>query len=226
MLGVCIILSFLYGIATIRYRLFPYEQLKGIERIINLKPRLSDRYYERKSFFAQHGRNNYDVVFVGDSLTQRAEWEDLFPAIEIANRGIGTDRTDGVLQRLESISNTNAKKAFVMIGTNDFGLGRSVDQVYENYREIVTTLVASGMTVYIQSTILAGKEMASRNADIIALNSRLQGLAEENDSLTYIDLNAGLARDAYLSPAYTRDGIHLTGEGYAVWKEMIMRYLM
>ncbi len=220
-------LSFGYGVVTVQYKIFPFEQLRVIRQIVSPRPAPShyDYFYHKKSFFEQHGGHSYDVVFIGDSSTDNAEWQDLFPSLRIANRGIHGDRTDGVIQRLENIYSTSAPKAFMMIGINDFVYGTSVNEVFDNYKNIVTKLVEHGMEVYIQSTILAGKRKKYLNKRIMALNERLQVLAEQTDSVTYIDLNVGLAPDSLLKTTYSRDDVHLNGDGYAMWKELIKSYI-
>ena len=222
---VSIIFSFLYGVITVQYKIPPFDQLRAIKQLVSPSPSYSDYFYIKKSFFEQLGGHQYDVVFIGDSITDYAEWEDLFPSQKIANRGIAGDRTDGVLKRMDSIYSTNAKKAFIMIGTNDIAVGTEVDDIVENYKSIIRNLVAHGMQTYVQSTILAGSHEAERNQKIMALNDQLKRMADDNKSFTYIDLNTSLARDSVLDTKYSRDGIHLNGSGYAVWKDMIKSYI-
>lgn len=226
-IAVCIsmIFSFLYGVITIQYKIPPFDQLRAIKQLVSPNPSYSDYFYHKKSFFEQHGGDQYDVVFIGDSITDWAEWEDLFPALKIANRGIAGDRTDGVLKRMDSIYSTNAKKAFIMIGLNDISAGTEVNDVVENYKSIISNLVAHGMQTYVQSTILAGTQKAELNKNIMALNDHLKKMADNNKSFTYIDLNAGLTRGSVLNSRYSRDDIHLNGSGYAVWKDMIKSYV-
>lgn len=222
-----VLLAFTYGVATVHYKIFPFEQLQTIKRIASPSPipSHSPYYYHKKSFFEQHGGHDYDVVFIGDSITDGAEWQDLFPALKIANRGIDGDRTDGVLNRLESIYSTSSSSAFIMIGINDFSSGMSVEEVFDNYKAILNKLAAKKMKVYIQSTIFGGKKVEYLNKKIAALNEKLQLLAAQEDSFRYIDLNAGLAQNSLLKAMYTMDDIHLNGDGYAVWKEIIMPYI-
>jgi lysophospholipase L1-like esterase len=212
---------------TIQYKIFPYQQVKLIVQTIYslTNVRHSDYFFHKKSFFEQHGKPPYDVVFIGDSLTDDAEWEDLFPSLQIANRGIDGDRTDGVLNRLESIYSTSASKAFIMIGINDFSFGTNVNDVFRNYKIIVDKLVDQGMEVYIQSTILAGRQRNAVNKNLMLLNQRLQHLAKQNKSIAYIDLNTSLSQNSLLNEKYTRDGTHLNGDGYAIWKELIKPYI-
>ena len=234
-IAVCIsmVFSYLYGVITVQYKIPPFELLRAIMQFISPNPSPSsspipshsDYFYERKSFFEEHGGHQYDIVFIGDSITDAAEWEDLFPSLKIANRGISGDRTDGVLERLDSIYSTNARKAFIMIGINDFASGARVNDVFENYKRIINGLVAHGMQTYVQSTILAGNKHLELNNKIMALNEQLMRMADEDKAFTYIDLNAGLARSSVLESQYTRDGIHLNGSGYAVWKHIIQGYI-
>ena len=183
-------------------------------------------FYHKKSFFDQHGGHEYDVVFIGDSITDEAEWKELFPSLKIANRGIMSDRTDGVLKRMDSIYSTNAIKAFIMIGINDIFNGVEVNTVVENYNSIIRKLVAHRMQVYVQSTLLTGKQKAQQNKKIEALNDHLKKIAYANESVTYIDLNIILAKDSFLNADYSRDGMHLNGDGYAVWKNLIENHLL
>ena len=237
-----IVFSYIYGMMTVKYNFFPFEQLKSIKQFLfssvnakqiakpepSSKTNLShsDYFYHRKSFFDQHGGHEYDVVFIGDSITDEAEWNELFPSLKIANRGIAGDRTDGVLQRMDSIYSTNAKNAFIMIGINDLINGAEVNIVVENYNRIIRKLVAHKMQVYVQSTILAGKQKAQLNIKIKTLNEQLKKIADSNESVMYIDLNMVLAKDSFLSVDYSRDGLHLNGTGYTVWKNIIKNHLL
>lgn len=223
-------LSFTYGLVTVEYKVFPFEQIRAIKQALNPPqapvPKYSDYYQNKKSFFEQHGGHNYDVVFIGDSITDGAEWEDLFPSIKIANRGISGDTTDGVLKRLDSIYSTSASRAFIMIGINDFMRGVDVDEVFNNYMTIVNALSGDGMKIYIQSTIFAGKRFVDLNKKVLELNERLKTFSAQNDSIIYIDLNAGLAKDSLLNPIYSIDDLHLGGNGYSVWKDTISPHLL
>ena len=237
-----IIFSYIYGMMTVQYKLFPFGQLRSIKQFLNssvnakqiAKPKpsananlsRSDHYYHKKSFFDQHGGHEFDVVFIGDSITDGAEWKELFPSLKIANRGIVGDSTDGILKRMDSIYSTNARKAFIMIGLNDILNGAEINNVVANYNSIIRKLVAHRMQVYVQSTILAGKQKAQQNIKINALNEQLKKIDDANESVTYIDLNMILAKDSFLNADYSRDGLHLNGAGYAMWKKLIENHLL
>lgn len=240
LLWVVIIISFVsyaYGVVTFRNKVFPYYQLKALGQSLNLgkheksvnkkirsnikKNKYNAHYYHKKTFFDQHSQHDYDIVFVGDSITEQAEWEDLFPSFNIANRGIRGDTTTGILRRIDGICSTNALKAFIMIGLNDFTAGKSVAEVLENYKQIVSRMTDHDISVCIQSTILAGEPFQGVNLKIIELNRKLIDLANKNQLITYIDLNKELAPNSALDKKYSYDYIHLNGDGYAVWQKVI-----
>ena len=44
--------------------------------------------------------------------------------------------------------------------------------------------------------------------------------------ITYIDIHSALEnKEGKLHPNYTYDGLHLTGEGYVIWKRQIRDYV-
>ena len=48
----------------------------------------------RISMFDSYPIRQGDVVFLGDSITEGGEWNEMFPERRVRNRGIGGDRTD------------------------------------------------------------------------------------------------------------------------------------
>jgi len=189
----------------------------------------SSYWLEKKTFFDALGIYA-SVVMVGDSLTDGAEWREMFPGVAVVNRGVDGDTTAGVLRRMEGITSARARKAFVMIGINDFKDGRSVDAVFQDYRDIVSRLNEGGMKVFVQSTLLCNEakaewiSCASIQGKIRELNRRLAGLASAR--VTFIDINAGLAGAGGLKPELTYDGVHLNGEGYRVWRDAISKFVL
>jgi hypothetical protein len=77
------------------------------------------------------------IVFVGDSITKRFNTDEFFKCENILNRGIYSDTTFGVLNRLdENINNLQIEKLFVMIGYNDLK-DRNDTEILENIKLIV-----------------------------------------------------------------------------------------
>ena len=228
------IIIYVIGVSTGRYRIFPYLQIKHIKNLIVLGKQeslatgkeeiFSNYYFDRKSFFKVNG-SKADIVMIGDSITDSAEWNEMFPNVSIVNRGISGDTTKGVLSRMESIYSTNAKKAFIMIGLNDLGKNISIDEVFSNYEKIVTKLKQHGITPYIESVLFLGDKHANKNNDVLKLNLRLKGLSEK-ENVVFVDLNKVLSENGKLKESFSsEDGVHLNGEGFFVWKNSIKKYM-
>lgn len=184
----------------------------------------NDAYPERREQFRSFVRP-VDVVMVGDSITAAGMWEDMFPRVRIANRGLGSDRTDDVLRRLDPIFATSPGVAFVMLGINDLSVGRAVDDVAADYGRIVDALQGRGIRVVIQSTLECNVDIRRRCRSMLPeirrLNAELSALAESR-GLAFVDLNAALSDPVTgLRAEHTTDGTHLTGLGYAEWAKRI-----
>lgn len=123
-------LSFVWGVQTVRLHIFPYRLLTAgrdaPETIYNTKVNLFKSY-----------PRDVDVVFVGDSIIEGGNWQDMFPDFVIANRGISGDTTAGVLDRLDGVLNTNPEKVFILVGINDLLNGVSPEDAFSNYQKII-----------------------------------------------------------------------------------------
>ena len=93
-----------------------------------------DNYYKtRKSVFEIVPTRTNEILFLGDSITDYCEWQELFGMANIKNRGIDGDTIIGVIDRLDEIVASSPKKIFLMIGINDLELKNSVKQILCNY---------------------------------------------------------------------------------------------
>lgn len=214
--------SMLYGAASVKYNLFPYKQVVALKEVKNKEER-QPYYLDRKDFFEAHGKQA-DIVMVGDSITDRAEWSELLGHPSIANRGINSDTTGGVLERISSIQSVQAKKAFIMIGINDIAKGRSSNYIFDNYVKIIEQLQSTGTTPFIQSTLLAGADQHNYNPTVIELNALLADYASRK-GVAFINLNTVLSKDNLLKEEYTTDGVHLKSGGYTEWAKILKPYL-
>jgi lysophospholipase L1-like esterase len=106
---------------------------------------------------------------IGDSITERAEWKEIFPASSIANRGISADRYDDILRRIPTALKVTPKKAFLMFGINDFGIFQTVDAVFANYQRVIEQLEAAHVQVHIQSTLECSRATCGEMLDKIRM---------------------------------------------------------
>lgn len=177
--------------------------------------------------FALFAEERGGVVFLGDSITQGGLWSELFDAPGIRNRGIGGDTTRDLLERANQIHSLRPDKLFLMIGINDLNTQMDREDTFANLealfdgfdREIPAT------EIYLQSVLPVNESwwVPIEPADVDAINEKL--LAESDArGYSFVDLRPHLSdADGLLDPAYTNDGIHLTGAGYEVWRGQIER---
>ena len=203
-----IVLAFAAGVMAPRL-------VEKIDARAHPKPAHSTFWLERVEGFSTF-KPAADVVFIGDSLTDRAEWAEIFPGVHVANRGLSGDDTAGLLQRLDGIP--MARKSFLMIGINDLSRGVSVDEVFANYTKIVAALPGE---VYVQSTIECNARLDAGCplANVRSLNARLRTLPN------FIDLNASMSDADGLKAIYTLDGVHLNAAGYMAWRDAISAHV-
>ena len=187
-------------------------------------------YYHKKEHFETLPDTPGEIIFLGNSITDGAEWFELFggnPSIK--NRGIGGDDTDGVLARLKEVTSSKPAKVFVMIGTNDLAFGKTVEHVAENHQKIINQIKADSPTtkIYMQSVLPVDDAIhyTRPNASMLEINKRLKIYCEQN-GVTYIDLVSTFSDEkGKLNKKYSIDGLHLNGAGYLKWVDVIKKFV-
>lgn len=216
---------FFYGVILMLIGPTISAQEKAIDSSYN------NTYYQgRMEIFETLPETESAIVFLGNSITERGQWHELFPGEIIMNRGIGGDNTFGVLARLDHIMKQKPRKMFIMIGINDIGRGLPLEVIISNYQGILKKIrtQSPGTEVYIQSVlpmndeILSAAYLKNKKQIVRDLNAALKDLAEKYE-LTYIDLyNKVFAdEDNNLKPELTMDGIHLKPASYVLWTEYL-----
>lgn len=194
----------------------------------NAAKRTGFHYYERTTLFNELPIPPDSIVFLGDSLTFRTEWSELFPRKNVINRGIGSDTTEGVLDRLDSVIAAQPRKIFLLIGVNDLKI-RSVSATIKSYSVIIDRIQTGSPNteIFIQSLFPVNNSKYGNiltNDKIKKMNMKLRSLANSS-GVHFIDLYSTFAKDDQLPEEYTIDGIHLTGKGYILWRESIKEYV-
>jgi len=107
-------------------------QLRAAHSALEPAPRNEQGWKDRHASInkkAAEAGKKCELVFIGDSITQGWEgegkkvWADHYTKYHAVNLGIGGDRTQHVLWRLENgnLEGLSPKAAVVMIGTNNSG---------------------------------------------------------------------------------------------------------
>lgn len=165
------------------------------------------------------------ILFIGDSITQRNEWSEMFHNPRILNRGIDSDRITWLIERLDNLMTNEPSKIFIKIGINDIMDGKRATQMSAEYRTVLNRFKAlKDCEVYLQSCLPVNHSTYAhpiQNEDVQAFNQALALLAEEY-GFKFINLYPLFVTEANeLDAALTRDGVHLNGAGYSIWRDHI-----
>lgn len=184
-----------------------------------------------ESFNERVKQGNVDLLLIGDSITQGWEgagkevWAKYYTPRNAVNLGIGGDRTQHVLWRLDNgnIEGIKPKLAVLMIGTNNSGTNTS-EQIAAGVKAIVeklrTKLPETKVLVLAIFPRGANKDDAKRKVNEGA-NEIIKGLADDK-MVYYLDIGPKfLADDGTLSKEVMPDLLHLNAKSYATWAESI-----
>jgi lysophospholipase L1-like esterase len=172
-----------------------------------------------------------NLLFLGDSITQgwegagKAAWEKYFAPRKAMNAGIGGDRTQHILWRLENgnIDGIKPKAAVIMIGTNNSGTNTS-EQIAAGVKAIVAKLrnELPEMKILVLGIFPRGAtpEDAKRKVNEGA-NAIFKSVADDK-SVFYMDIGPKfLGADGSLSKEIMPDLLHLSPQGYEIWASSI-----
>lgn len=239
-----LLLVFFCGSLVGTYKFFPFKQIRYLKNLTDfsdqkkssIQKRPSVRKKPRATLFDYFSPKS-DVVMIGDSLTEHVIWSEIFTQKRIANRGVGGDKGTNILARMDTILNVKPSKALIMFGINDFYTDIPVENIFSNYKKIVTILRNQGVEVLIQSTLECSLPLNTEDknprrlkcVDILENIRRLNKLLEQyadDRGLSFININANLSSEEKgLLHKYSYDGVHLLGEGYLVWANQIKSYV-
>ena len=175
----------------------------------------------------------FDVLFVGDSITQGWEgkgkevWAKEVAPFTAANFGISGDRTEHVLWRFDHGNldgKLNPKVMVLMIGTNNSGhnkpdeiaagVGAILKKFHARFPKTKIVLLAifpRGATV---------KDFARVKNDAA---NKLLAKFDGHWNIKYLDINSKfLATDGALSREIMPDLLHPNGKGYQIWADAIV----
>lgn len=191
-------------------------------------------YYQRATLFEELPVTSKDVIFLGNSITNGAEWAELFNNKHVKNRGISGDICMGVYDRLDAILKGKPAKIFLLVGINDVNRGTPADTIVKRIGMIAQKIKADSpkTKLYLQSVLPVTDHYkmfqghTSRWQVIPEINKGLVRLAEEK-GVTYIDLYSHFVdeKTGKMNIAYTNDGLHLLGKGYLKWVEIVKPYI-
>jgi len=199
----------------------PYNFLKSVIYPSGNAKAAMESYGACKKSIYEASTASADVIMLGDSITDNGEWAELFPNARILNRGISGQTTSDMLGRLDEIISRKPKKVLILCGINDLASEVSPREVCGNIAKIVGILQSHKIRPVVQSIFFV------RDSFKMGLNKKVQTTNEmladwcKKHAVIFIDLNSRLSQNNQLLGSVTNDGLHLNGQGYIVWAEMI-----
>lgn len=185
------------------------------------------KYNTWLSLFKLYSKVECKIAFVGDSHTCRINWNELLNRNDVINRGVGSQTTKNILKLNNYAIEAKPEYIFVMAGINDVINGIVVDSICRNYTVIIETIQQGEITPVIQSTLFVSDSVAnykSINLTVDSLNTFLKTFAKK-ENIDFLDINTSLIKNGALNKQYTYEGLHLNGEGYLIWKNILVPFL-
>lgn len=190
----------------------------------------------------EHLNKNYckkgQTVLAGDSITEIFNHTELYANYikksgkAVYNRGISGDTSDKLLERFEkNVLNIEPSNIVLLIGTNDFAYGMSIDDIAGNIDAILKMIAekCSDANVILQAVYPINDKIRKQgkrtNKGILQLNKRIEQLADKHN-VTYVDLTSDLSdENGRLKEKYTYDGLHPTVFSFEIVAKKIIPLL-
>jgi lysophospholipase L1-like esterase len=192
-----------------------------------------DVYYARRAtLFEQLPVGKKDIIMLGNSLTDGAEWNELLHNNHVKNRGIVGDIVQGLYERMDPILKGQPKKIFIMSGVNDISHDVSGDSIARAMEKLIVLIKTRSprTKIYLQSMLPFNNEvrlwklLKDREQVVVDGNRVLKEVARRQ-GVTWIDLYPLFVDDnGRLKAEYTNDGLHLMGPAYLIWRDAIKKY--
>ena len=194
---------------------------------------------KHESFLEQAKRGNARVLFLGDSITDAWGGEGhapksrgtkvyakAFGPLDTVNFGIGGDRTQHVLWRLQNGElggSFQPKVVMLMIGTNNLG-SNSVEQIAAGVKLIVQEIHsrAPKSKVLLLAVFPRGEKPNPNREKIKKVNELISKLDDGGKTVKYLDIgDKFLQPDGTLPRSVMPDGLHPNEKGYEIWAEAV-----
>lgn len=220
------------------------EKPKDVVAATTPAPRDHQGWKDRHaSMNKQASETKWDLVFMGDSITQGWEgagkevWNKHYAERKAGNLGISGDETEHLAWRLENgnLEGQAPKVAVIMIGTNNLGnVKHSPEAVIAGITKVVeivqqhspkTEILLLGVFPRGEQPDNPFREQIKEVNEGIAKLASKEGAEEgegERGKVHFLDIaDAFLEEDGRLSKKVMPDFLHLSPEGYQRWAKAI-----
>lgn len=183
-------------------------------------------------FVKQAKEGTAQLVFLGDSITAgwggngKEVWAKAFAAYKPVNFGIGGDRTQHVLWRIENgeLDGIKPKAAVVMIGTNNVssdpaeGIAKGVTRIIETIRSKQPQAKILLLAVFPRGEKAAPNPGRDKLKQVNAIIAKL----DDGKNVFFLDIGEKFMQpDGSLTKEIMPDFLHLSPAGYQIWADAI-----
>jgi len=171
-----------------------------------------------------------DVLFIGDSITDNWEgpgekvWNRDFAPLKAANFGVGGDRTEHLLWRIQNgeCEGYTPKAIVLLIGTNNCNTN-SAEQIAGGIALIVSELRGKfpGAKLLLMGVFPRSEHPDARREKVARVNAIIAKL-DDGKQVKFLDIGAKfLDEDGSISKDVMHDYLHPTEKGYEIWSREI-----
>lgn len=188
-------------VAAIGTRFFNYE----------LREKKNKSFYRDVYKRLVEGKILKNVIF-GDSRLEGLKFEG-YDNISIGGVTVAT-LNENIYYILER---NKIEKAMIVMGINDFITSYSMDEIKNNFKEVIKKLKDKGVEIVVSKIVYALFRDSVNNDDVKEINDWLE---ESKNALgiELVDFNDSLSKNGYLKYEYTYDGLHYNEQGREVLK--------
>jgi len=197
--------------------------------------RMKEEWWKKRheAKLAEVAKGGYDLVFLGDSITQgwegsgKSVWAKYYAHRKVLNLGYSGDRTEHALWRLDNgeIAGLSPKLVVIMLGTNNTGHRKDPpEQTAEGMRMILERIKTKMPGAKVLLLAVFPRE-ASPDGTLRQINDGINAIYKtlaDGDRVTFLDINAKmLEADGTLTREIMPDLLHPKEKGYAIWAAAI-----
>lgn len=196
-------------------------------------PKYTEFYYQRASLFDVLPVDSTNIVMLGNSLTNGAEWHELFNNPKVVNRGITGDTAQGIKDRLEPVTSGHPAKIFLLTGANDISHHLTADSIANAIVDLVMTIQEQTpqTKIYVESILPINnsfgryKNMIDKEPIVLEINKMLEkrlpelGVTWLNVFPLFVDEEGNMRKE------FTNDGLHILGPAYLAWRDFLLPYI-
>ena len=184
-------------------------------------------------------KKSENIVFLGDSITDFYDLNKYYKGYNVVNSGISGNQTISLINEIKNrVYIYNPTKVFILIGTNDLvDSNRTNEEIVENIEKIVNGIKENRpkAKIYVESIypvnntdnkkVVHSTTKTRSNKRIKKINILIKEMCKDNN-IEYINLYDELVdKDGNLNIDYTKDGLHMSEEGYEIITKKLKKYL-